>query len=330
MKRKSIVALLCCAVMLTSLVGCGSSSNSSSETDAMTGKSDSEATVDDTAASMEEDRPVVSFVFTKGGFESVPENDVIKQKIEEAANITLDHIAPTAANYTEQVNLILSGDPSEYPDLVKLQSNMFNDLFDYAEQGALMDLTELVKDCPNILEYLPQEALERCTIDGKLYAIPVYCSPNRYNVVIRQDWLDNLGLEAPVTLEDYHDVLTAFTFNDPDRNGKNDTYGLSGLNIETFDPIFGAFGVMAPIQSYNGTGTYWYLEDGKLLPQVTNPKAKEALELIHAWYEEGIIDPEFVTNTTDDDLNDKAMKNQFGVTYHWWTWEPKIERSYRR
>ena len=76
MKRKSIVALLCCAVMLTSLVGCGSSSNSSSETDAMTGKSDSEATVDDTAASMEEDRPVVSFVFTKGGFESVPENAV--------------------------------------------------------------------------------------------------------------------------------------------------------------------------------------------------------------------------------------------------------------
>lgn len=325
MKRKLIAALLCCTVMFAGLAGCGSTDSGSGNTEAVIAEPDGDAPADGTESSVEENRPLVSFVFTKGGFESVPENDVIKQKMEEAANITLNHIAPTAANYTEQVNLILSGNPSEYPDLVKLQSNMFNDLFDYVEQGALMDLTELVKDCPNILEYLPQEALERCTIDGKLYAIPVYCSPNRYNVVIRQDWLDNLGLEAPVTLEDYHDVLTAFTFNDPDGNGKNDTYGLSGLNIETFDPIFGAFGVMAPIQSYNGTGTYWYLEDGKLLPQVTNPKTKEALELIHAWYKEGIIDPEFVTNTTDDDLNDKAMKNQFGVTYHWWTWEPKIE-----
>ena len=117
---------------------------------------------------------MVSFVFTKGGFENVPENDVIKQKIEEAADITLDHIAPTSANYTEQVNLILSEDKSELPDMVKLSQSMFNDIYKYAEQGALMDLTELVKDCPNILANVPEEALERCTIDGKLYAIPVF------------------------------------------------------------------------------------------------------------------------------------------------------------
>lgn len=330
MRKRVIAALLSCTMILTGLAGCGSSGSDNGGSTENDSAADA-ATVQesDSAESSESqedgERDVVSFVFTKGGFEGVPDNDVILQKIEEACNITLDHIAPTSANYAEQVNLILSGDESELPDMVKLTSSMFNDLYDYVDQGALMDLTELVQNCPNILENVPQEALDRCTVDGKLYAIPVFCNPNRYNVIIRQDWLDNLGLDVPETLEEYHEVLRAFTFNDPDGNGKDDTYGLTGLSMETFDPIFGAYGAMAPIQTYNGTGTYWYLEDGELKPQVTNPRVKEALETIATWYSEGIIDPEFVTMTTDDDLNDKAMKNQFGVTYHWWTWESKIE-----
>lgn len=314
MKKKGVAILMCCIILLGGLAGCGSA-----------GDSTEASNVQKTDTSGESDKPIVSFVFTKGGFEGVPEHDVVLQKIEETCNITLDHIAPTMANYAEQVNLILSGDQSELPDMVKLTSAMFNDLYDYANYDALMDLTDLVKQCPNILENVPQEALERCTINGKLYAIPVFCNPNRYNVIIRQDWLDNLGLETPTTLEEYHKVLQAFTFDDPDGNGQNDTYGLTGLSMETFDPIYGAFGVMSPIQTYNGTGTYWYLEDGELKPQVTNPVVKEALQTIADWYAEGIIDPEFVSMTTDDNLNDKAMKNQFGMTYHWWTWESKIE-----
>ena len=56
----------------------------------------------------------------------------------------MDHIAPPSANYAEQVNIILSGDKSGLPDLVKLNSAMFNDLYDYVDQGALMDMSELV------------------------------------------------------------------------------------------------------------------------------------------------------------------------------------------
>lgn len=110
----------------------------------------------------------VSFVFTKGGFENHPDNDVIYQKICEEADVTLEHISPPAANYDEKLTLILSGQEGDLPDMVKIQKSQFNKLFDYADQGALMDLTELVKDCPNILENIPQEALDMCTRDGKL------------------------------------------------------------------------------------------------------------------------------------------------------------------
>ncbi len=338
MKKKIVAILLCSVMVFTGLAGCGpqgsqggagsGDTQAAPEGQASTQETGSGAETDTGSGSetvSSEDRPVVSFVFTKGGFEGCPDNDVILQKIEESANVTLDHIAPPTANYTEQVNIILSGEKSELPDMVRLNNKMFNDLYSYIDQGAVMDLTDLVKQCPNILENIPQEALDRCKVDGRLYAIPTFCSPNRYNVFVRQDWLDNLGLEIPTTLEEYHEVLRAFTFDDPDGNGQDDTYGLTGLNMETLDPIFGAYGAMAPIQSYTGTSTYWYLEDGELKPQVTNPKVKEALQLVQDWYKEGIIDPEFVAITSDDELNNKAMKNQWGMSYHWWIYEPSIE-----
>ena len=333
MKKKVLAMLLGWGLVMTGLAGCGGSGEGSSENSRPESTDSAEKSEESSQSSesgsdneqADSERPTVSFVFTKGGFEGCPDNDVILQKLEEASDVVLDHIAPPSANYAEQVNIILSGDKSGLPDLVKLNSAMFNDLYDYVDQGALMDMSELVKQCPNILENVPQAALDRCSVDGKLYAIPVFCSPNRYNVVIRQDWLDNLNLETPVTLEDYHEVMRAFTFEDPDGNGQDDTYGMTGLSMETFDFIYGAFGAMAPIPSYNAASTYWYLDNGELKPQVTNPKVKEALETIRSWYEEGLIDPEFVTCTTDDDLNNKAMKNQFGISYHWWTWEPKIE-----
>jgi putative aldouronate transport system substrate-binding protein len=306
MSKKLFSIVLCAAIVTSIFTGCSSNSKPTNTGNSGNGKETSNE---------------VSFVFTKGGFDGGPENDIIKQEIEKKANIKLNHIAPPAANYIEKVNIILSS--KELPDLVKLQGNMFNDLFNYAEQGALMDLTELVKKAPNILKNIPKEALDRCTIDGKLYAIPAWCSPNRMNTIIRQDWLDNLSLKAPTTLDDYHNVLAAFTKNDPDKNGKNDTYGITGAGLETFEPVFGAFGV-------TGVTNFWYEENGQLKSQATNPKVVEALKILKNWYAEGLIDPEFVVIKNDSEINEKAMKNQFGMTYRWWTYEPKIEAEMKK
>lgn len=266
----------------------------------------------------------VTFVFTKGGFEGIPEDDAIKQKIEEACDVTLNHIAPPAANYDEKVNIILSS--NDLPDMIKLSQTHFNDMFDYADQGALMDLTDLVAEkCPNILKNVPEAALERCKVDGRLYGIPVWCSPQRMNFVVRQDWLDKLGLAVPTTLEELHDVMKAFVEQDPDGNGANDTYGYTGCGVESLEPFFGAYG-------FTGVAfSYWYEdESGALKPSALHPNAPKALAMIKDWYDEGLIDPEFVILKNDSELNDKAMKNQWGFVYRWWTYEPKIEMEMQK
>lgn len=319
MKKKTLVLLLASVFTFALLTGCSQTQQISS-----TGNESGRSASGVANQSAKGDGKEVTFVFTKGGFENHPENDAIYQKICEEADVVLNHISPPAANYDEKLTLIFSGQEKDLPDMAKIQKTQFNKLFDYAEQGALMDLTELVKDCPNILKNIPQEALDMCTKDGKLWAIPIWCSPNRMNTIIRQDWLDNLNLDVPTTLDEFHEVFRAFTFDDPDGNGVDDTYGMTGLGMEALEPYLGAFGVTGIHENY------WFEENGELKPQALNPKAKEALQVLRNWYAEGVIDPEFAVLKNESELNDKAMKNQFGATYRWWVWESKIQGEMRK
>ena len=88
------------------------------------------------------------------------------------------------------------------------------------------------------------EALQKviCNEDGEMMAIP---APNITaggvnEMWIRQDWLDNLGLEAPRTWDEMVAVAEAFVKEDPDGNGKKDT---AGLAERAFGAVFGAYGL---------------------------------------------------------------------------------------
>lgn len=265
---------------------------------------------------------VVNFVFTKGGFDPVSEDNTIHDKINEASGVTMNHIAPPSANYDEKLSIMLASGTEDI-DMFKLTAAQFNKMYDYADQGALLDLAPyLDSHLPNVKKIIPMEVLESMMVDGALYGIPIYCSPNRMNNHIRKDWLDNLGLEVPKTLQEYHDVLYAFTYNDPDGNGVNDTVGMTGRGLDGLEPIFGAYGFTGLAYSY------WYEgADGKLYPSALHENAPEALKTIKAWYEEGIIDPEIFAMTQENEVNDKLYNNYWGMYYHWWTYDSRLEHQ---
>lgn len=62
-------------------------------------------------------------------------------------------------------------------------------------------------------------------IDGRLYGLPLERGLSRDALTYRYDWLQNLGLEEPKTVEDLVNMFLAFTNDDPDGNGEDDTYG---------------------------------------------------------------------------------------------------------
>lgn len=136
----------------------------------------------------------------------------------------------------------------------------------------------------------------------------------------RLDWLEKLGIKPPgemkavgpsggreriyftdkaYTLEEIEKILVAFTFDDPDGNGKNDTYGISPYNnsLDTWAAtLMGAHGV--------GSG-YNLLEDGKLVSAEISNKYKDFLKLMAKWYKMGVVDPEWTT------INDKKSWEKY-------------------
>ena len=147
---------------------------------------------------------------------------------------------------------------------------------------------------------------------GKQYSIPGSYSLKYFAQNIRMDWLDNLGLAVPVTLDEYRDVARAFTFSDPDGNGKDDTYGTAfRQNINFIDSWFHAFGV-APNHHQIGM---WRVRGGKHTNDWVQPGMKEALLNLADMYQEGVIHPESLTFDWNQWWS-AYLQNKVGMWYH--------------
>lgn len=147
---------------------------------------------------------------------------------------------------------------------------------------------------------------------GKQYSIPGSYSLKYFAQNIRMDWLENLGKAVPKTMDEFRDVARAFTFSDPDGNGKDDTYGTAfRKNINFIDSFFHAYGV-APNHHQIGL---WRIRNGKHTNDWVQPEMKEALENLASWYEEGIIHPESLTLDWNQWWN-LYLQNKVGMWYH--------------
>jgi putative aldouronate transport system substrate-binding protein len=270
----------------------------------------------------------IKLLYTKGGFEKAPDNNPIKDTIEKATGVKFEQISPPSANFADQVPVIMAS--KDKPDVAMMPTSQA--VFDYAKQGALLDLKPYMSLMPDIQKNIPKEALDYFTVDGKLWAIPLWLHPQRYNFVIRGDWLKKVNMPVPKTIDELHNVLVAFVEKDPDGNGAKDTYGISGLGLDSLDGIFGAFGVIAgdaPWVSTAKASVYFVEKDGKLIPQTTRPEAKEALQVLANWYKEGLIDPEMFTHSSAV-RDEKFVKNRYGLSANWWTWESNMENTMKK
>jgi len=126
----------------------------------------------------------------------------------------------------------------------------------------------------------------------------------RKGLFIRKDWLEKLGLEMPQSWEELYNVCHAFTYDDPDGNGVNDTFGLTGDGMGTLRYFFSATGVSNIKWNKNEDGTWTF--------GAMDPRAVEVLKWMRKMYEDGSIDPDFAATTYKQGLQ-KFSSNQFGV-----------------
>lgn len=156
------------------------------------------------------------------------------------------------------------------------------------------------------------------TIDGQIMAIPrmSVVDPVPLGAAIRADWLKAVGIEkVPSTIEELEAALVAFTENDPDGNGKKDTFGMSAAGGETTGTAYSRFLFPSIFSAYNVSPYLWQVNDKKELQfGFTTEACRNALTTLHKWYTMGIIDPEFVTDSHRNSGKDVSLKFASGKT----------------
>ncbi len=184
------------------------------------------------------------------------------------------------------------------------------------EQGAALALDDLLpKYAPNMWANIPNNVwnlMRADSPDGHIYVIPqVYIDYAERGWVIRQDWLDKLGLKAPKTKEELVDMLRAFRDRDPNGNGIADELPtIASAGPQYLHGFFAMYGV----PMFN-SDPLWDIYDGKLKYSGITKNARDAIQFITELYKEGLLDPESFLNTGSD-FNAKIQNDRVGLWYN--------------
>ncbi|SDE55376.1 putative aldouronate transport system substrate-binding protein [Paenibacillus sp. UNCCL117] len=224
-----------------------------------------------------------------------PADKALFDKLKAALNVDLEWVVPPSTGYKEQLQLsLVSGD---YADLVMFPSETDETFLNAVKEGIVIPVNPYLDQLKNIKQHtydISWEALET-NRDGKIYGVPRTSVARNDGFIIREDWLKNIGFKMPenreVTIDQFTEILRKFTFEDPDKNGKNDTYGFAGyLNgSKMIDPILssqfgnlgwqkstgGEFEYMTPMYDKNNTKIY-----------------KDVLAYTQMAFKEGLVDPD--------------------------------------
>ncbi|MBM7565531.1 extracellular solute-binding protein [Paenibacillus sacheonensis] len=229
--------------------------------------------------------------------------------------ITVKHnwIVPSD-QYNAKLNIaIASGD---LPDIFKVNGSQLKQLVD---AGMLADLTDVYEKyasdlTKNAIDSGPL-AKAAATFDGKLMAIPPDESgyEGGLNLLyLRSDWLQKLNLKTPTTWAELENVMDAFVNQDPDGNGKKDTFGLA-LTKDLYKN-----GVAESTGVFNAFGSHpnIWIEgaDGQIVYGGIQQETRTALAKLQEMYKKGWIDPEFGVKDSGK-VGEDFANNKVGVDY---------------
>ncbi|MFB9274250.1 extracellular solute-binding protein [Cohnella cellulosilytica] len=184
-------------------------------------------------------------------------------------------------SYTEKLNATIAS--NTMPKVVVSLDIKTPAIINAIRSGVFWEIGPYLEDYPRLAAMSPV-LKNNVLVDGKLYAIPRHLDLASNGFVYRSDWVKDLGMQPPATLEDVYELAKAMVHNDPDGNGKPDTYGLIEHNDpEGFDQVVLLLG-----------GPYkWLVENDAFVPYFETPEYREALDFYKRLYDEKLVNQDF-------------------------------------
>ncbi|MGO4538044.1 ABC transporter substrate-binding protein [Paenibacillus sp. 2TAB19] len=237
------------------------------------------------------------------------------KKKEELTGIKAEFTHPPLGQQKDQFNLLIA--TKDLPDVIYYNwADAVGGPEKMIDDGRIIRLNELIDQyAPNLKKIIDSDPDVKKQIsldDGTIYMFPLLkLDALKLNatsgLIMRKDWLDKLNLKSPTTIDEWHTVLKAFKEQDPNGNGKADELPFTGNwgpgNLTKLHDFAPAFGVIGGFQ----------IQDGKVAFGPILPGYKDFLTEMAKWYQEGLVDPEIMTN--DGKAFDYKVTNNLAGSY---------------
>lgn len=216
-------------------------------------------------------------------------NDNLAAKTaQELTNVHIDFQAISFMSQEEQFNLMVAS--NDYPDIIQGFGDNYTKGIDNAiDEDIILDLTDILADYAPHYTYLREHNAEiekSTTTDtgrvGSFYFLigDADLGP-RQGLFIRQDWLEAQNLDVPTTYDEMHEVLMTLK----DAYNPKSALLMTQYGFFSNAALLGGYDVGTAFYNENGTVKYGPIEDG----------FHDYLEMIHQWYEDGLISSDFST-----------------------------------
>lgn len=330
MKRKVLALVLASAMTMTALAGCGSNEQTGTESADKAAAGAAEVTAEASNNFNETGYPIVNEQITLKVMMAIRDSDSLTdpedmpavQRLEEMTNINIEWEMVKGSDWKTKTNLMFSS--GEYPDIIICPNGEgYIDDEEYGvTQGLVIPLDDYIEQyMPMYKERIAAEASDPTVglvaSDGKKYSVGYLVGQNINTSVhsfINQDWLEAVGMEVPTTVDELTEVLRAFKSQDPNGNGEADEIPLQmGL-----DTGFYGFRYILPMFGIPADADKWiYIDDNKQVQFVADKEGfRAAVEWLHQMYEEGLTDPEILSQDFNT-VETKFKEGNVGFFHAW-------------
>ena len=232
----------------------------------------------------------------------------------EKTNVDVDVDYISFMVWSEQYQLFIAA--GDYTDLVK-GGDYTGGLEQGVEDDYLFDFTDYVQDLmPNYYNRLLDYGyLEEATLNGKFLQVCSMYDEYKENqgLLIRQDWLDDLGYDVPQSWDDFFNVLKGFVDN---YHCDWPVYICKELTMTNFG------GYEVPFQGGESSDITFFQDHGTVIPSITTQEQKDYITWLHNSWEAGILNRDFISttsNVTSPNFNNIVATGEIGL------WRSSIE-----
>ena len=217
------------------------------------------------------------------------------QHAAERTGVTLDFIEADFMTASEKFNLMIAA--QDYPDIFGSFSSLYTAGADHAiEEEIIIALEEYEDLFPHYQKYRTSTTFlttATTTPEGHIsgfYELMSDFIGPFFGMMGRGDWIEEIGLGMPETYDELHDVLLAMKNN----YGCTTALMLDQAAVGNDNFLAAGYGIACMLAT-NAKESYWMVQDGVVSDGITGDGYKAYLTMLHEWYEEGLISKDFTS-----------------------------------